>query len=259
MAATTSKGSSSGPGLSRPLVIALIALALSIALYNLQGIPPRSLYGTGHIVAAASRADGGSLLVAIAAFGSLCHRLMTRRRTVRSLLQMARTGFALGGLGLILTVWIFFYAFPEPSQPHVTAVSTGLAGAALLFAGVSFLALGAAALIFLLTAVVRSANLAVGSRMRSKDNQRNGEKTTSLIEPVVTVGATLRIIARLMPAAAGRRWLAEANGVLFDVPAAQRPQFTRNYLTSAPAVIATAWSEDLSRRVRIAANAGRER
>jgi hypothetical protein len=44
----------------------------------------------------------------------------------------------------------------------------------------------------------------------------------------------LRTMARLMPADAGRRWLAEAESLLFEMPAGQRGQAVRSYLGPRP-------------------------
>jgi hypothetical protein len=52
----------------------------------------------------------------------------------------------------------------------------------------------------------------------------------------------LCLISRLMPAQTGRRWLAEADSVLFEIEPQDRPTVTRNYLLTAPRVIAAAWT-----------------
>jgi hypothetical protein len=60
----------------------------------------------------------------------------------------------------------------------------------------------------------------------------------------------LRATARLMPRTAGRRWLAEAESLLFEMPAAQRRKALRSYLLSAPRLLALLWTRELSRRAR---------
>jgi hypothetical protein len=60
----------------------------------------------------------------------------------------------------------------------------------------------------------------------------------------------LRATARLMPKTAGRRWLAEAESLLFEMPAAQRRKALRSYLLSAPRLLALLWTRELSRRAR---------
>jgi hypothetical protein len=45
---------------------------------------------------------------------------------------------------------------------------------------------------------------------------------------------TLAVVSRLMPASAGRRWLAEAESLLAEVTAARRGATIRSYLLSAP-------------------------
>ena len=60
----------------------------------------------------------------------------------------------------------------------------------------------------------------------------------------------LRAVARLMPPAAGRRWLAEADSLLFEVPAGRRGKVVRSYLLSAPRLVLMMWAAELSRRPR---------
>ena len=47
----------------------------------------------------------------------------------------------------------------------------------------------------------------------------------------------LRALARLMPPAAGRRWLAEAESLLFEMPAGRCGKAVRSYLVSAPRLV----------------------
>lgn len=66
-------------------------------------------------------------------------------------------------------------------------------------------------------------------------------------------GADCRVMcaaSKLMPQAAGSRWLAEAESFLFEVPVAQRHRAVRNYLITAPQVIAVSWAGHLARRTR---------
>jgi hypothetical protein len=62
----------------------------------------------------------------------------------------------------------------------------------------------------------------------------------------------MRAAARLMPPAAGRRWLAEADSFLFEAPSVLRRSAVRSYLAGVPAVITAAWAGELARRVRAA-------
>jgi hypothetical protein len=70
--------------------------------------------------------------------------------------------------------------------------------------------------------------------------------------PPPTLGRhpVLRATARLMPKTAGHRWLAEAESLLFEMPAAQRRKAIRSYLLSAPRLLALLWTRELSRRAR---------
>lgn len=58
----------------------------------------------------------------------------------------------------------------------------------------------------------------------------------------------LRAVARLMPAAAGHRWLAEAESLLFEMPAGRRGQAVRSYLRSAPWLVVLMWARWLRSR-----------
>ena len=60
----------------------------------------------------------------------------------------------------------------------------------------------------------------------------------------------LRTLARMMPCAAGRRWLAEADSLLFELSPERRGPALRSYLRSAPRLIVIMWVSQLSRRAR---------
>jgi hypothetical protein len=67
--------------------------------------------------------------------------------------------------------------------------------------------------------------------------------------PAPTPGRpVLRAAARLMPRAAGRRWLAEAESLLFEMPARQRGKAVRSYLRSAPRLALMMWAHRLRSR-----------
>jgi hypothetical protein len=53
-----------------------------------------------------------------------------------------------------------------------------------------------------------------------------------------------------MPPAAGRRWLAEAESLLFEIAVGQRGKAVRSYLFSAPRLLVMTWAGWLSRRAR---------
>jgi hypothetical protein len=61
-------------------------------------------------------------------------------------------------------------------------------------------------------------------------------------------GRAMRLAARLMPPATGRRWLAEADSFLFEASPEQRAAAVRDYLATAPRVIAAGWAGELARR-----------
>jgi hypothetical protein len=61
---------------------------------------------------------------------------------------------------------------------------------------------------------------------------------------------TLAVVSRLMPASAGRRWLAEAESLLAEVTAARRGAAVRSYLLSAPRLVVMMWAREVLRRAR---------
>ena len=61
---------------------------------------------------------------------------------------------------------------------------------------------------------------------------------------------TLAVVSRLMPAPAGRRWLAEAQSLLAELPAARRGAAVRSYLLSAPRLAVMMWTRQILRRLR---------
>jgi hypothetical protein len=60
----------------------------------------------------------------------------------------------------------------------------------------------------------------------------------------------MRLASGLMPRAAGRRWLAEAVSCLTEAPAEYQRRAARNYLVTAPQVIAVTWTSALTRRTQ---------
>jgi hypothetical protein len=57
-------------------------------------------------------------------------------------------------------------------------------------------------------------------------------------------------VSRIMPGLPGRRWLAEAGSVLWEITAAQRATAVRSYLLSGLRVAAMMWAYAALRRVR---------
>jgi hypothetical protein len=62
---------------------------------------------------------------------------------------------------------------------------------------------------------------------------------------------TLAAVSRLMPASAGRRWLAEAESLLAEAATARRGAAVRSYLLSAPRLAVTMWAREILRRARL--------
>lgn len=62
----------------------------------------------------------------------------------------------------------------------------------------------------------------------------------------------VRAAARLMPPAAGRRWLAEADSFLAEAPPGMRRGAIGSYLAGAPQVIIMTWAAALARQARLA-------
>jgi hypothetical protein len=60
----------------------------------------------------------------------------------------------------------------------------------------------------------------------------------------------MRLAARMIPPAAGRRWLAEAESCLYEAGLEQRPVIGRNYRRTIPQVVAAAWAAELARGSR---------
>jgi hypothetical protein len=57
----------------------------------------------------------------------------------------------------------------------------------------------------------------------------------------------LAVVSRLMPRAAGRRWLAEAESLLPDIAPARRGAAIRSYLRSAPRLVVIMWVHQAQR------------
>jgi hypothetical protein len=61
---------------------------------------------------------------------------------------------------------------------------------------------------------------------------------------------TLVMVSRLMPRSANRRWLAEAESLLAEVPAARRGAAVRSYQLSAPRLMVMMWVREALRRLQ---------
>jgi len=102
----------------------------------------------------------------------------------------------------------------------------------------------------------------VGRRRRSGIRERRRGRSSGLSAhsrddagEAVDVAAhrwrTLAIVSRLMPRQPGRRWLAEAESLLSEIPAFQRAAAIRSYLRSAPQLIVMMWAREVQRRARL--------
>ena len=61
----------------------------------------------------------------------------------------------------------------------------------------------------------------------------------------------LKVVSRLMPGPAGRRWLAEAESLLAEIKPARRGAAIRSYLVTAPWLVVTMWARAAQRRARL--------
>jgi hypothetical protein len=115
--------------------------------------------------------------------------------------------------------------------------------------------------VVLIIMAVRSRAGRAGGFWRNRDPQRRSgipvrhASGHDAMPPVSgpTAGAAwqvMRAAARLMPRAAGSRWLAEAASFLSEAPPAQRRTAFRSYLAAAPQTILASWAGHLTRRSR---------
>jgi hypothetical protein len=66
----------------------------------------------------------------------------------------------------------------------------------------------------------------------------------------------MRVMAWLMPRAAGQEWLADARSVLFDTLPDLRRAIARSYLLNSPQVLAATWAHALAGQLRVAHGEG---
>ena len=89
---------------------------------------------------------------------------------------------------------------------------------------------------------------------RDRENGLSGrvrDDDRSVDETVQHRQRTLAMVSRLMPASAGRRWLAEAESLLTEVPADRRGAAVRSYLLSVPGLAVMMWVREVRRRARL--------
>jgi hypothetical protein len=89
------------------------------------------------------------------------------------------------------------------------------------------------------------------SRGHGGHGGHGGARGAGLAPPMAGRWPVLRAVSRLMPRAAGRRWLAEAESLLFEAPAGRRRTIIRSYLRSAPRLALAMWAAELARRARL--------
>lgn len=157
-----------------------------------------------------------------------------------------------------------------PDSPvNASRKKAGLIGGALISCGVAVYALlaGSPAHLpeFLVLGFVVVSNAGIvcyawpatdGFLVRVRGERKRGSPSGLVLDghagPAPAAGGppALRAVARLMPTAAGRRWLAEADSVLSEMDAGRRGQAVRSYLLSAPRLAVMMWAGELSRRAR---------
>jgi hypothetical protein len=86
-----------------------------------------------------------------------------------------------------------------------------------------------------------------GSGLSGRGRDDDGGPADEAVHP----WHTLAVVSRLMPASAGRRWLAEAESLLAEVTAARRGATVRSYLLSAPRLAVMMWTREVLRRARL--------
>jgi hypothetical protein len=102
--------------------------------------------------------------------------------------------------------------------------------------------MGLSALSFIAVYRRRSGRAGNGLSVRGRDEDDGPDREA------VHRWRTLALVSRLMPASAGRRWLAEAESLLAEVTAARRGPAVRSYLLSAPRLAVMMWAREVLRR-----------
>jgi len=130
----------------------------------------------------------------------------------------------------------------------VVAVATAAAGVATATAAAGVVAMVAAAATATAAAVADERRIVSGIRnaVGGSLDLRGGRGLTCL-RGGTEVLAVMRLAARIMPPAAGRRWLTEAESCLYETDPGQRPAIGRDYRRTAPRVVAAAWAAELAR------------
>jgi hypothetical protein len=122
--------------------------------------------------------------------------------------------------------------------------------------GWTWVALASLAALGALSVAAAVAELKAGGRWRGIRRKGGGlggrgrDDGDGPVGPAVRGWRTLAVVARLMPASAGRRWLAEAQSLLAEVTATRRGAAVRSYLLSAPRLAVMMWARQVLRRAR---------
>jgi hypothetical protein len=116
--------------------------------------------------------------------------------------------------------------------------------------GLGILAIASFAVVDITVLGIYLAERRTGGRGPDGEGGPDGDgRPLSAVAPVRRWRA-LGAVSRLMPRAAGRRWLAEAESSLFEMATGQRRAAVRSYLQSAPRVLVMTWAREVARRAR---------
>ena len=128
-------------------------------------------------------------------------------------------------------------------------------GALVLWPGWMWVAVGCTVALAVLSSIAAIAELHANGRWRGWRRKGSGLSGRGRDDDgpageAVHRWRTRAVASRLMPASAGRRWLAEAESLLAEVTAARRGAAVRSYLLSAPRLAVMMWARQVLRRLR---------
>jgi hypothetical protein len=161
----------------------------------------------------------------------------------------ATLGLVSGVLGFVVGILAIVSGMVGVVGGMLGVVSSGLLG--IVAGGVLGVVLGGAVGAVGTGIVLRDWNFQ-GSFGALMKRVAGGDAGLAASSPAAAVSwRVMRVASGLMPRAAGRRWLAEAESFLFEAPAGHRRRAIRNYLLTAPLVMAMGWIRALTRRTRL--------